>query len=252
MRRIAFHTAGESHGRALTALLEGIPAGLSLEMERDVDPELKRRQGGYGRGRRMKIESDRAELLSGVRLGETLGSPISMVIWNRDWENWTVAMSHSAPEPGTNPKALRPHYLPRPGHADLVGVAQVRPARRAGHPGAGERAGDRGPRGVRGGRQAAARGVRRAGGEPRRVHRPRGGRGVRRSGRSERRGRREPGALPGRRGREADDGRDRRRQGPRATRWAGSSRSSSTGLPGGTGLARLVEHRSSTGGSRAR
>jgi len=122
MRRIAFHTAGESHGRALTALLEGIPAGLSLEMERDVDPELKRRQGGYGRGRRMKIESDRAELLSGVRLGETLGSPISMVIWNRDWENWTVAMSHSEPEPGTNPKALRPHYLPRPGHADLVGV----------------------------------------------------------------------------------------------------------------------------------
>jgi chorismate synthase len=122
MRRIAFHTAGESHGRALTALVEGIPAGLSLDMERDVDPELKRRQGGYGRGRRMQIESDRAELLSGVRLGETLGSPISMVIWNRDWENWTVAMSHAAPEPGTNPKALRPHYLPRPGHADLVGV----------------------------------------------------------------------------------------------------------------------------------
>jgi chorismate synthase len=122
MRRIAFHTAGESHGRALTALVEGIPAGLSLEMERDVDPELRRRQGGYGRGRRMQIESDRAELLSGVRLGETLGSPISMLIWNRDWENWTVAMSHLPPEEGTNPKALRPHYLPRPGHADLVGV----------------------------------------------------------------------------------------------------------------------------------
>jgi chorismate synthase len=122
MRRIAFHTAGESHGRALTALVEGIPAGLSLEMERDVDPDLKRRQGGYGRGRRMQIESDRAELLSGVRLGETLGSPISMVIWNRDSENWTVAMSQLPPEPGTNPKALRPHYLPRPGHADLVGV----------------------------------------------------------------------------------------------------------------------------------
>ena len=114
MRRIAFHTAGESHGRALTALIEGIPAGLSLEMERDVDPELKRRQGGYGRGRRMQIESDRAELLSGVRLGETLGSPISMVVWNRDWDNWTVAMAHEPPEPGGNPKALRPHYLPRP------------------------------------------------------------------------------------------------------------------------------------------
>jgi len=122
MRRIAFRTAGESHGRGLTALLEGIPAGLGLVMERDVDPELKRRQQGYGRGRRMQIESDRADLLSGVRLGETLGSPISMVIWNRDWENWTVAMGHEAPEPDVNPKALRPHYLPRPGHADLVGA----------------------------------------------------------------------------------------------------------------------------------
>jgi chorismate synthase len=70
----------------------------------------------------MQIESDRADLLSGVRLGETLGSPISMVIWNRDWENWTVAMSQDPPEPDVNPKALRPHYLPRPGHADLVGA----------------------------------------------------------------------------------------------------------------------------------
>jgi len=122
MRRLTFHTAGESHGRGLTALLEGVPAGLLLTMERDVDPELARRQGGYGRGRRMQIESDRAELLSGVRLGETLGSPISMVIWNRDWENWTVAMSHTAPEEDVNPKALKPHYLPRPGHADLVGA----------------------------------------------------------------------------------------------------------------------------------
>jgi chorismate synthase len=122
MHRIHFHTAGESHGRALTAILEGIPAGLSLEMARDVDPELARRQGGYGRGRRMQIEMDRADLLNGVRLGETLGSPISMVVWNRDWENWTVAMSHAPPPPDVNPKALKPHYLPRPGHADLVGV----------------------------------------------------------------------------------------------------------------------------------
>ena len=104
------------------ALVEGIPAGLPLEMRRDVDPDLKRRQGGHGRGRRMQIESDCAELLSGVRLGETLGSPISMVIRNRDWENWTVAMSHDPPGPDVNPKALRPHYLPRPGHADLVGA----------------------------------------------------------------------------------------------------------------------------------
>ncbi len=70
----------------------------------------------------MQIESDRADLLSGVRLGETLGSPISMIVWNRDWENWTTAMSHDPPAEDVNPKALRPHYLPRPGHADLVGA----------------------------------------------------------------------------------------------------------------------------------
>jgi len=122
MRRISFRTAGESHGKGLTALIEGIPAGLELDMSRDVDPDLKRRQGGYGRGRRMQIESDQAELLSGVRLGETLGSPISMTIWNKDWENWTTAMSHEPPAENVNPKALRPHYLPRPGHADLVGT----------------------------------------------------------------------------------------------------------------------------------
>jgi len=122
MTSLHFHTAGESHGKALTALLEGVPAGLCLEVERDVDPELARRQGGYGRGRRMQIEQDRVELLSGVRLGETLGSPISMVIRNRDWENWTTAMAHEAPPEQVNPKALRPHYLPRPGHADLAGA----------------------------------------------------------------------------------------------------------------------------------
>lgn len=104
------------------ALLEGMPAGLELVVERDVDPELRRRQGGYGRGRRMQIESDGAELLSGVRLGETLGSPIAMLIWNRDWENWQTAMDALPPGPDTNPKALRAHYLPRPGHADLVGA----------------------------------------------------------------------------------------------------------------------------------
>jgi chorismate synthase len=104
------------------AYIEGIPAGLPLVMERDVDPELARRQQGYGRGRRMQIESDRAEVLSGVRLGETLGSPIAMLVWNRDWENWQTAMSPLPPEPDHNPKALRPLYLPRPGHADLVGV----------------------------------------------------------------------------------------------------------------------------------
>ncbi len=122
MNRITFRTAGESHGRGLVALIEGIPAGLELIMDRDVDPELRRRQAGYGRGRRMQIESDRAELLSGIRLGETLGSPIAMVIWNRDWENWKTAMDPLPPDADANPKALRSHYLPRPGHADLVGA----------------------------------------------------------------------------------------------------------------------------------
>jgi chorismate synthase len=122
MNRLRFRTAGESHGRGLLALLEGVPAGLDLLPERDVDPELKRRQGDYGRGRRMKIESDRVEILSGLRLGETLGSPLAMLIWNRDWDNWRTAMAHEAPPEDVNPKALRSMYLPRPGHADLVGV----------------------------------------------------------------------------------------------------------------------------------
>jgi chorismate synthase len=122
LRRLSFRTAGESHGRGLLALLEGVPAGLDLRMTRDVDPELRRRQQGYGRGRRMQIESDRGEILSGVRLGETLGSPVAILIWNRDWENWRKAMGHEPPPDGENPKALRPMYLPRPGHADLVGV----------------------------------------------------------------------------------------------------------------------------------
>ncbi len=119
---LRFHTAGESHGKALTALLEGVPSGLGLDVARDVDPELARRQRGYGRGRRMQIEKDHVELLSGVRLGETLGSPISMVIRNQDWENWTTAMAHEAPPKDVNLKSLKPHYLPRPGHADLAGA----------------------------------------------------------------------------------------------------------------------------------
>ena len=119
---LSFHTAGESHGRGLVAVVEGLPAGLPLDPGQVIDPELKRRQGGYGRGRRMQIESDRAEVISGLRLGVTLGSPLSMLIWNRDWKNWTTAMAHGFPDEEGNPKALRPVYLPRPGHADLAGV----------------------------------------------------------------------------------------------------------------------------------
>jgi chorismate synthase len=119
--RFHFHTAGESHGRALLALIEGVPAGLALLAERDIDPDLKRRQGGYGRGDRMKIEQDRAEFMSGVRLGETLGSPISLVIWNRDWENWQTVMS-AAPVDADDDVVAKAVHLPRPGHADLVGA----------------------------------------------------------------------------------------------------------------------------------
>ncbi|MBI4522057.1 MAG: chorismate synthase [Gemmatimonadetes bacterium] len=119
---LRFHTAGESHGRGLIAMIEGVPAGLDLDMDRDVNPELRRRQAGHGRGRRMDIETDCAELISGVRLGQTLGSPIAMIVWNRDWENWRTAMGQKPPVEEVSPKALRPVHLPRPGHADLVGV----------------------------------------------------------------------------------------------------------------------------------
>jgi chorismate synthase len=103
-------------------MVEGVPAGLALDIERDVDPALRRRQGGYGRGGRMKIEQDRAELIAGVRLGETIGAPIALVIWNKDWKNWEQAMAHEAPVEEASDRALRRVYLPRPGHADLVGV----------------------------------------------------------------------------------------------------------------------------------
>jgi len=113
-----FTTAGESHGRGLVAILEGIPAGLPVSADR-VDVELKRRQGGYGRGARMKIESDRIEWLAGVRAGETLGSPIAVLIWNRDWEHWQDVMAPEADAPGSERR--RQVTRPRPGHADLAG-----------------------------------------------------------------------------------------------------------------------------------
>ena len=115
-----FTTAGESHGRGLLCLVEGVPAGLPLQAVRDIDPELRRRQGGYGRGDRMKIEQDTAEVIAGIRLGETIGSPIGILVWNRDWENWRTAMAHEPQD--ADDRTLRRVHLPRPGHADLVGV----------------------------------------------------------------------------------------------------------------------------------
>jgi chorismate synthase len=115
---LRFQTAGESHGQALVAILSGIPAGLGIDFEY-VDRELKRRQGGYGRGGRMKIESDAAQFLSGVRHGQTIGSPITLLISNHDWENWKQALAVAdSPETRAKHKALT---RPRPGHADLAG-----------------------------------------------------------------------------------------------------------------------------------
>jgi len=115
---LRFQTAGESHGQALVAILSGIPAGLGIDFEY-VNRELKRRQGGYGRGGRMKIESDAAQFLSGVRHGQTIGSPITLLILNHDWENWKDALAvEERPETRAKHKALT---RPRPGHADLAG-----------------------------------------------------------------------------------------------------------------------------------
>jgi chorismate synthase len=116
---LRFTTAGESHGQALVALLEGIPAGLSLLSEH-VDEQLARRQQGYGRGRRMQIERDCVELLAGVRAGETIGSPLAMLIRNRDWSNWQEIMD-PAPRP-EDPTRKRAVTRVRPGHADLTGL----------------------------------------------------------------------------------------------------------------------------------
>jgi len=116
---LRFTTAGESHGPALVSILEGMVAGLPL-VAADIDTQLARRQQGYGRGRRMKIESDHAEFLSGVRAGETLGSPIAMLIQNRDWKNWQEIMD-PAPREG-DPERKRAVTRPRPGHVDLSGM----------------------------------------------------------------------------------------------------------------------------------
>src|SRR5437588_5074438 len=115
---LSFRTAGESHGQALIALVEGVPAHLSIDFE-FIDHELKRRQGGYGRGGRMKIEKDQVRFLSGVRHGKTIGSPIAMMIENRDWPNWEEIMA--AREVAGDAATKRRVTRPRPGHTDLAG-----------------------------------------------------------------------------------------------------------------------------------
>ena len=117
MTTLRYITAGESHGKALSGILEGIPSGLSLSSD-DIDGDLQRRQGGYGRGGRMKIESDHAEILSGVRWGKTIGSPITLIIENRDFKNWADGMSSDPEFEGSIPPVTKP----RPGHADLTGA----------------------------------------------------------------------------------------------------------------------------------
>jgi chorismate synthase len=131
MGRLRFLTAGESHGQALGVIVEGVPAGLALAAD-DLAVDLARRQRGYGRGARQAIEHDRAEILSGVRHGRTLGSPILLIVRNRDWENWTAVMQveplsdeqgaalHAAAEGGD--KRSTPVTRLRPGHADLAGA----------------------------------------------------------------------------------------------------------------------------------
>src|ERR671917_1618777 len=113
---LSFVTAGESHGPGLTAVVEGLPAGLELAPQ-DLDRDLARRQLGHGRGGRMKIEKDRAEVLAGVRHGRTLGSPVALRVENRDYRNWEERMN-----PWPVQAEVDEVHLPRPGHADLAGL----------------------------------------------------------------------------------------------------------------------------------
>ena len=115
MANFRFLTAGESHGQCLPAIVEGIPAGLKINLD-EINKDMARRQQGYGRGGRMKIETDKAEFLSGVRFGETMGDPVTIKVANRDWQNWTDRMSVMGEEYGDKVTAVRP------GHADLTGV----------------------------------------------------------------------------------------------------------------------------------
>ena len=110
-------TAGESHGPCLTAIVEGLPAGWPIDVA-EIDRQLARRQQGYGRGGRMRIEKDEVRITSGLRWGQTLGSPVTLVIENRDWKNWRRKMSTAVADRDEDIMISRP----RPGHADLVGL----------------------------------------------------------------------------------------------------------------------------------
>src|SRR5262249_14012268 len=118
-RMLRFLTAGESHGPALTVVVEGLPAGLPVD-RKAIDADMRRRQGGYGRGGRMKIETDLVEVPSGVRHGKTLGSPVALLVRNKDFENWKDVMSPDPIPPDTPPRRVLKY--PRPGHADLAGA----------------------------------------------------------------------------------------------------------------------------------
>lgn len=120
MTRLRYLTAGESHGRGLVGILEGFPAGVPISKEA-IDRQLTRRQQGYGRGGRQLIEKDQVEAVSGLRFGLTLGSPIALIVWNRDWENWTQRM-----DPWHPFAENKPVTVPRPGHADLAGALKYR------------------------------------------------------------------------------------------------------------------------------
>src|ERR1700738_1463246 len=114
-------TAGESHGPALVAVVTGLPAGLELDRAA-IDADLRRRQEGYGRSPRQQIETDEVEVLAGLRHGRTLGTPLALVVRNRDHKNWTWGMSPFPPEGDAEGKGTKEVTLPRPGHADLAGV----------------------------------------------------------------------------------------------------------------------------------
>ena len=113
-------TAGESHGPALVAIVEGLPAGLVLDRDA-IDADLARRQQGYGRSPRQQLEQDTVEVLAGLRQGRTLGTPLALAVRNRDHKNWTWGMDPWPPEGESSGKGSRPVTLPRPGHADLAG-----------------------------------------------------------------------------------------------------------------------------------